>query len=422
MSDLPLPSFEPLREQLLAAAEAFAGDARPLADLLAAVVDDVRRAAAEPLEIFPVCHHSPAAAVHMVRRLARRPPRVIFMEMCEDMRPLLDRLRDCKLPVALQAFAGQTDAFPKGWAPLSVVAPLTEFSAEYQAIAYALESPGTELVFVDRSVDHIFQWMPQEEDELEKHLGKDAGPDEGPAGAADEEAGPPPTHGAALGVQMGDVEPTLEQFQRFLLENARVGSFAEWWDQYVEQAVLGADYGTYRQVLFLVGSLLRRLGRKQEDRDEDRQRERYMWTRMKEHLAARKLQPADALHVCGAIHAVSDVEEHGAASPARWAIPPKTLTPWLYGLIPSSYAAIDWQFHFPPGTVTLAEATWDKGQRALGVKPFRLAQAAARPKGKKAAAPSPAPAPAAPSAGDLFGYLTRPPELAGEDEEQLLAR
>src|SRR5262249_49141488 len=97
-AELAATSFEPLREQLLAAAKAFAG-AQPLAELLGAIVDDVRRATAEPLEIFPVAHHSPAAAVHMLRRLRARPPRLLFLEMCEDMRPLLDKLRDCKLPV-----------------------------------------------------------------------------------------------------------------------------------------------------------------------------------------------------------------------------------------------------------------------------------------------------------------------------------
>src|SRR5579862_8152667 len=212
--NLALPSasiFEPLRRQLLAAAEKFATDDQPLSALLNALVDDVHRANSEPLEIFPVCHHSPAAAVQMIQRLTRKPPRVIFMEMCEDMRPLLDKLRDCRLPVALQAFAGQTDAFPKSWTPLSVVAPLTEFSAEYQAIAYALDNPETDLVFVDRSVDHIFQWMPQEEGELEKHLNKDEEQDQD-LSTSDEDAGPPPTHGAALGVQMGNVEPTRERF------------------------------------------------------------------------------------------------------------------------------------------------------------------------------------------------------------------
>ena len=99
---------------------------------------------------------------------------------------------------------------------------------------------------------------------------------------------------------MGGVEPTFERFHEFLLKNARVRYFAEWWDQYVEQAVVGADYDNYRQVLFLVGSLLRRLGRKDKDHEEDRQRERFMWTRMKEYLAAKKIKPSEALYICGA--------------------------------------------------------------------------------------------------------------------------
>jgi hypothetical protein len=421
-----LASFEPLREQLLAAAQAFSGDAQPLGALLNALVDDVQRAAAEPLEIFPVCHHSPAAALHMIRRLTRQAPRVIFIELCEDLRPLVEKLRDCKLPVALQAFAGQSDAFPKSWTPLSVVAPLTEFSAEYQAIAFALEHPGTDLVFVDRSVDHVFQWMPQEEGELERHLGAEEEPDAGPAASEEK---PPPGHGAAVGVQVGAVEPTFEQFHAFLLQNARVRTFAEWWDQYVEQAVIGGDYATYRQVLFLVGSLLRRLGRKPEDHEEDRQRERFMWTRMKEYLAEKKIEPGDALHVCGAVHAVSDVEEFGSGSPARWTIPPRTGTTWLYGLIPSSYTAIDHQFRLPPGTVTLSEATWAKCQRGLGVTPFALAQAG-KGRAKKGKAPHPrkgggaeenaAPPRNGAAADSLLGFLTRPPVLATEDEEQLL--
>src|SRR4051794_20435516 len=118
------PGFAALRGQLLAAAEAFAGEKGGLGDLLSAIVGDVERATAEPLEIFPVCHHSPASAIHMVKLLRERPPRVIFLELCEDLRPILDKLRDCKLPVALQAFAPQSEAFPKSWTPLSVVAPI----------------------------------------------------------------------------------------------------------------------------------------------------------------------------------------------------------------------------------------------------------------------------------------------------------
>ena len=59
-----------------------------------------------------------------------------------------------------------------------------------------------------------------------------------------------------------------------VLQNARVKHFSEWWDQYVEQAIIGQDFTTYRQVMFLVGSLIRRVEvaggeRGEEQGDED---------------------------------------------------------------------------------------------------------------------------------------------------------
>src|SRR5204862_3997526 len=105
-----------------------------------------------------------------------------------------------------------------------------------------------------------------------------------------------------------------------------------------------------------------------------------------------------------------------------------TDTKWLFGLIPSSHTAIDRQFHFPPGTVTLSEAGWEKAQRALDLKPFRLKKTETKTKAKKASAPAaPEPAPNGEPAvlpdavASLLAYLTRPPALAREDEEQLLA-
>lgn len=416
-------AFQPLRDQLLAAARSFTADSSPLGELLGALVDDVERADAEPLEIFPVCHHSPASALHLIRRIERKAPRVIFIELCEDLRPLVEKLRDCKLPVALQGYAGRSQEFPESWVPLGVVAPLTEFSAEYQAIVYALEHPEVDLVFVDRSVDHLFQWMPRDEDALERRLGTP--PEAGPDG----EEGP--SHVASVGIQVGGIEPTFPLFLEFLLANARVRYFAEWWDQFVEQPVLASDYATYRQVMFLIGSLFRRLGRREEDHDSDRLRERFMWTRMKEYLSENQIDPREALHICGAIHAVSDVAEYGAENPLRWEIPTRTTTPWLYGVIPSSYAAIDAQFQFPPGTVTLADALWDKGRRQLGVRPFALTKADASPKTRKDKTRSETtsgtsldltPAPTDDEAADrsvLLNYLVRPPAPGREDEDQL---
>ncbi|MGW2763499.1 hypothetical protein [Streptomyces sp. NPDC001275] len=418
-------TFAGLRGQLQEAAATFAGGPDALEGILLGMVDDVDRAVREPLEIFPVCHHSPASATAMARRLREKQPKVVYLELCEDMAPLLTELRNCRLPVAVQAFAGDVDGFPRDWAPLSVVAPITEASAEYQAIAYALDTPGVELVLVDRSADHVFQW--------------DTGGEQTREAAA--EATDPPAeaalHGEAVGVELGDLRPRFAELEEHLLRHGRVRHWSEWWHQYVEVPLgdSAADHDTYRQVMLLVGSLFRRLAPGDGARvrvDEDR--ERYMWTRMREHLTATGTDPADCLYVCGAFHAVSRVEEFGVhGSTDTFTISPRTATTWQYGLIPSSHAAIEAQFGLAAGSVSIASTEWTKSLKRTRVQPYRLAGqagtkkspakknlakkvSAAKARGSQAAAPAPESA----AADRLSGFLRNPPVLDGLDEAELL--
>ena len=314
-------SFHALRTQLQEAASAFAGGAATLEGILLGMVDDIDRAAREPLEIFPVCHHSPASAIAMARRLRDKQPKVVYLELCEDMAPLLTELRNCTLPVAVQAFASEVRGFPAEWAPLSVVAPITEASAEYQAIAYALDTPGVELVLVDRSSDHVFQWDTSRARPARPDAEEEA-PNGAEPGAAEEEAA---LHGDAVGVEIGDLRPRFAELEEHLLRHGKVRHWSEWWHQYVELPLGDSGHDTYRQVMFLIGSLFRRLapGDPHQVRvDEDR--ERYMWTRMREHLAATGANPADCLYVCGAFHAASRVAEFGVDGTGTFAISPRT--------------------------------------------------------------------------------------------------
>lgn len=391
-------SFESLRTQLQQAATTFADGPGALEGILLGMVDDVDRAVSEPLEIFPVCHHSPASAVAMARRLRDKQPKVIYLELCEDMAPLLTELRNCRLPVAVQAFSSEVDGFPAEWAPLSVVAPITEASAEYQAIAYALDTPGVELVLVDRSSDHVFQWQPPE------------------TGPADEDA----LHGDAVGVEIGDLRPRFAELEEHLLHHGKVRHWSEWWHQYVELPLGGSDHDTYRQVMFLIGSLFRRLAPGDPRRvrvDEDR--ERYMWTRMREHLAASGADPADCLYVCGAFHAASRVAEFGVGGSDGFVISPRSATKWQHGLIPSSHAAIEAQFGLAAGSVSIAATEWAKNLRRTKVAPFQLAGQAG---GKKARKPAALPGPVAEltAADQLSGFLQRSPVLDRLDEAELL--
>jgi hypothetical protein len=445
MSPAPGP-FGALREQLSEAATAFADGPGVLSEILAGMVDDVDRALREELEIFPVCHHSPSSALAMALRLRAKRPKVVYLELCEDLQPLLGELRNCRLPVALQAFASDLDGFPKDWGPLSVVAPITEASAEYQAIAYALDTPGVELVLVDRSADHLFQWLPQDPQaphEPAEAVGPPApapdGGDRGGEGEAAEPSEEAALHGDAVGVEIGDLRPRFAELEAHLLHHGKVRHWSEWWDQYVEQPLVGADHDTYRQVMVLIGSLFRRLGGEDpRDLASDEDRERYMWTRMHQHLAASGVDPSECLYVCGAFHAASRVEQFGSEAAVKSCdFGPRTATRWLYGLIPSSHSAIEAQFGLASGSVSIAAATWKKALARRGVTPFRLEGqmgqngGAKKPARKRAPAP---PAPAAPAAraapapsersaavaDRLSGFLSSPPPLDEPDEAELL--
>lgn len=417
MTATPEGTFTALRTQLQDAASTFADGPAALEGILRGIVDDVERAVSEPLEIFPVCHHSPASAIAMARRLREKQPRTVYLELCEDMAPLLTELRNCRLPVAVQSFASEIEGFPADWAPLSVVAPVTEASAEYQAIAYALDTPGVELVLVDRSSDHVFQWETGPDGE-----GDSDGDPDAPE-AADQTA----LHGDAVGVEIGDLRPRFAELEEHLLRHGRVRHWSEWWHQYVELPLGDSDYDTYRQVMLLIGSLFRRLapGDPRKVRvDEDR--ERYMWTRMREHLAATGTDPADCLYVCGAFHAASRVAEFGVHGSDTFTISPPSGTEWRHGLIPSSHGAIEAQFGLAAGSVSIAATEWAKNVRRTGVRPFRLegqagSRKSTRPRKALApAAPASAPVPTGPAADRLTGFLQRPPALDALDEAELL--
>ncbi|MCX5138579.1 DUF5682 family protein [Streptomyces sp. NBC_00338] len=415
--------FQELRTQLQEAAATFADGPDALESILLGIVDDVDRAVREPLEIFPVCHHSPASALAMARRLWEKQPKVIYLELCEDMAPLLTELRNCRLPVAVQAFASEIDGFPADWAPLSVVAPITEASAEYQAIAYALDTPGVELVLVDRSSDHVYQWDARAEtpgtepgwrDDTD---GADTSAGSGTPSAAEEEAG---LHGDAVGVGIGDLRPRFAELEAHLLRHGKVRHWSEWWHQYVELPLGEGDHDTYRQVMLLIGSLFRHLAPGDPHRvrvDEDR--ERHMWTRMREHLAATGTAPADCLYVCGAFHAASRVAEFGVHGTDTFEIGPRTATKWQHGLIPSSHAAIEAQFGLAGGSVSIAATLWAKNLRRTRVEPYRLAGQTGAKKPKKSVT-APVPGPAAEPSDKLSGFLRRPPVLDRLDEAELL--
>lgn len=135
-------------------------------------------------------------------------------------------------------------------------------------------------------------------------------------------------------------------------------------------------------------------------------------------MKANQIAPNEAIYICGAAHSASDVAEFGVANDTIWQeIPERTETKWLYGLIPSSFAAIEYQFNHPAGTVSLAEATWKKSLKVSNLKPFVIEKPE---KKQKAQANKTTDVYSPPSPTALTTFLTRPPEFAEADTEQLL--
>lgn len=236
---------------------------------------------------------------------------------------------------------------------------------------------------------------------------------------AEEEAA---LHGDAVGVEIGDLRPRFAELEEYLLRHGKVRHWSEWWHQYVELPLGDSDHDTYRQVMLLIGSLFRRLAPGDPHRvrvDEDR--ERYMWTRMREHLAAADADPADCLYVCGAFHAASHVAEFGVHGTDTFEVSPPTATTWQHGLIPSSHAAIEAQFGLAAGSVSIAATVWAKNLRRTRVEPFRLVgQAGAKKSRAKKAVAAAEAVPALPPSDKLTGFLRQTPVLDRLDEAELL--
>ncbi len=240
------PALQALRTQLEAAAAAFAGDSAHLGALLRAMIEDVQRATTEPVEVFPVKHHSPASALHMLRRLRARAPKVIYMEGCEDLNASLAGLHHCRFPVALQAFApeaagvpGRLDAAQRGAAARRVLGRVpgdrvlpaepghrswcsstarstTCSSGCRRAAAAGLRT--TRPTTAARG------------EEKKSGAGRDGQATEGEGASTT----PATCTAARWACRSASMQPTFGDFLDVLLRNAKVRHYSEWWTQYVE--------------------------------------------------------------------------------------------------------------------------------------------------------------------------------------------
>ncbi len=314
-------------------------------ELLSITTKDIDVLQKQKLEIIPVSHHSLASAIHTRMRLAEKKPKIIFLETSEDFQKLLPDLKHCTLPVAFQGFVRKSNTIKPERLPIACYAVNTEASAEYQAIKYATENANTEIVFVDASCEQRIIWQLKFKDtevEVEKTQ-------ETELGISSENQ---------IHFNTADLLPSREVFVNLLVSKAGVSHFSEWWLDIVENTLLDISYENFRQIMTLIGSVFRRLGSEDHVESITKQRDSFMWNKIKDVLSSKKVQPADCVFICGASHAIKMVEE--------WGIEGKKnknkvvdVSNWKYGLIQSDFLSVDAQFGQLPGVTGEIDARWN---------------------------------------------------------------
>ena len=294
--------------------------------LLQDIVQDLTEAKGSDIYILPVAHHSVASAIKTQQILEKRKPKVIFLELPTDYQELIKDLKHCNMPVALNAInygipliaPNQINSFK---------APITEFSAEFQAIKYG-QTHNIPVVLVDLT--------------CEERLRKTAELHQ--------------TEGGLFTLEMGDIKPSKERFVTKLVENTSTSNFSEFWSNIMEASLLAASFGQYRLQMFFIGSLFRRMGHEFPRNKILDVRDKTMWTNMANYLQDNTLNPDDAIFICGASHAVPVVKEFGKIS--HTGSIPAIINKWHYGILVSSYADIDEQFYEFPGTTFEKDRLW----------------------------------------------------------------
>jgi hypothetical protein len=302
--------------------------------------EKVRRAAdavlAEDLYWFPVRHHSPAVARHLVAAMREREPEVVFIEAPFDAVDLVPHIVDPKTrpPISIYSsyrddddvlgLAGIESPGPSVPAKFAAWYPMLPYSPEYLAMKEATRR-GASVVFID--LPHHALVASREERGI-------PAPSEEPEAAEQTPSEPPPTEppephlgGATASWEALAVESS---FYRSLAEAAGYRSWDECWDALFEAPERFSHHEAFRAELAYFCSAVRATTpRERMERDGTLPRETCMLETIQQTLAARGLPPTKAMVVCGGFHLFM-AREPGP----RRSLPPgtvyRTVTPYSY--------------------------------------------------------------------------------------------
>lgn len=242
---------------------------------------------AEPLYWFPVRHHSPTVARHLAAALRTRMPKLVFVEGPHEANDLIRYVVDAQTEPPVAIYSSYRDdgnvlglngiLSPAPDLPTRFAAwyPLTAYSPEYVAMKTAA-TLGAEVVFMD--LPHYA---------LVKPPGMPGGTPKPPA--ANE-----------------DLLITASGFYRQLAAAAGFKSWDETWDTLFEDPH-AADYEAYRRELATFCCAVRLTSDPvTEAATGNAERERHFLNVIAATLAARRVQPEEAVVVCGGFHLFLD--------------------------------------------------------------------------------------------------------------------
>jgi hypothetical protein len=269
------------------------------------------------IHYFGIRHHGPGSAKRLLAALDELQPRMVLVEGpadCNDLFPVLAD-KDMKPPVALLAYASDQPG-------CSLYYPFAEYSPEYQACRWAVES-GAGLAFIDLPVSQQLAQMLEKqkpEEDLSSENDEEAiASGQAPDGEADREEIPDPISTDPIG--------TL----------AKIAGYEDgeaWWNDLIEQ-----NCDTDREIFMTVETAMQELRNNVQTtsplRESDLPREAHM--RLEIEQAAKNREGPVAV-VCGAWHVPALKEKHTAKADrdALGALPPKlakskvkaTWVPW----------------------------------------------------------------------------------------------
>jgi hypothetical protein len=255
----------------------------------------------EDLYWFPVRHHSPAVARHLEAAILARRPRLVFIEGPHEANALLPHLTDARTrpPVAIYSSYRDDDnvlglagiASPAEHIParFSCWYPLLAYSPEYVALQ-AASKVGAAAVFMD--LPHHALIRPAV-----------------PVPAPNQPAPPTPAAAPAPRKTPEDDSDRLVVESGFYQRLAAAAGYRSWdeaWDSLFEVRAFDGHDSFRREMAAFCCAVRATTPPERLNNDGTRARERFMFRTIRDTLRERKVQPKDALVVCGGFHLFLD--------------------------------------------------------------------------------------------------------------------